>query len=141
MLKDKIFKVLLLIFGVLFIQTAHCKEEKIIIKSGSNSCSASLVNNKTTALLKLNLPIAITLTDLNHNEKYGNLPFSLPTQSFEPQKIKKGDIYLFGKSTLVIFYDSFITQYRYTALGMLDNPDCLDALTQKTSLKIEITKK
>ena len=36
-------------------------------------------------------------------------------------QIQKGDVMLFGSDCLVIFYDSFETEFRYTKIGHIDN--------------------
>jgi hypothetical protein len=69
------------------------------------------------------------MTELNGNEKYGDLPRSLPTDASNPGTIQAGDLMLYGSSTLVIFYESFSTSYSYSAIGRIDRPAGLaDAL-------------
>ena len=83
--------------------------------------TASLENNETTnALLDL-LPLDLNMNELNGNEKYFNLDNNLPTNEIYPKHINKGDIMLYGKNCLVIFYESFDTPYSYTKIGHIDN--------------------
>jgi hypothetical protein len=61
------------------------------------------------------------MTELNGNEKYSNLPNSLPTNSYNPQTVNNGDLMLYGSKTLVLFYKTFSTPYSYTKLGSIDD--------------------
>jgi hypothetical protein len=67
------------------------------------------------------LPLTINMTELHGNEKYYDLPKSLPTNSSNPGTIKNGDLMLYGSKTLVLFYKTFSTSYRYTKLGSIDD--------------------
>lgn len=67
------------------------------------------------------LPLEVSMTELHNNEKYADLPNSLPTNSSNPQTIKSGDLMLYGSRTLVLFYKSFSTSYIYTKLGSIDD--------------------
>lgn len=58
------------------------------------------------------------------NEKYFYLDTTLPVSSSVPENILKGDVMLFGDDCLVVFYESFKTNYSYTKIGHIDNlPD------------------
>ena len=61
------------------------------------------------------------INNLNANEKYHYLDWSLVTNSSNPRRINAGDIKLYGNNCLVVFYDSFNTSYSYTDLGEVDN--------------------
>ena len=80
-----------------------------------------LENNETVnSLIKL-LPMEITMNELNGNEKYIYLDNTLPTNSYNPNRINAGDVMLYGNNCLVIFYKSFDTSYSYTKIGHIDN--------------------
>ena len=66
-------------------------------------------------------PLTINMTELNGNEKYYDLPKSLPTNSSNSGTIKNGDLMMFGSRTLVIFYKTQSTSYNYTKLGTVDD--------------------
>ena len=83
--------------------------------------NVNLENNETTDLLIQLLPLKLTMSDLNDNEKYVYLKESLPTDSYKPKKINAGDIMLYGDNCLVIFYKSFESSYSYTKIGHIDN--------------------
>jgi hypothetical protein len=94
---------------------------KIKIKVNSQTFTASLLDNKSVKAFKEMLPLTMKMTELNGNEKYFDLPSSLPTNSYNPQTIKNGDLMLYGSKTIVLFYKSFSTPYSYTRLGSLDD--------------------
>ena len=95
---------------------------KVIINS--KEYIANLEDNDTTKAFIKTLPQEYNMEELNNNEKYVYLDFSLPTNSSNPKRINSGDIMLFGNNCLVIFYKSFDTSYSYTKIGHIDNlPD------------------
>lgn len=81
----------------------------------------NLENNKTVKELIKMLPIELEMNDLNGNEKYTYLDKDLSSTPYNPNHITKGDIMLYGKDCLVIFYESFDTTYSYTKIGHIDN--------------------
>lgn len=94
---------------------------KIKIKVGSQTFTATLLDNNSAKAFKEMLPITINMVELNNNEKYYDLPSSLPTNSSNPGTIKNGDLMLYGSKTLVLFYKTFSTSYSYTKLGAVDD--------------------
>ena len=95
----------------------------------------NLENNETvTSLIKL-LPMEITMNELNGNEKYIYLDNTLPTNSYNPNRINAGDVMLYGNNCLVIFYKSFDTSYSYTKIGHIDNLE--DLGTGNIKVKLE----
>lgn len=94
---------------------------KIKITVGSKTFAATLLDNNSAKAFKEMLPMTINMIELNNNEKYYDLPNSLPTNSSNPQTIKNGDLMLYGSKTLVLFYKTFSTSYSYTKLGVIDD--------------------
>jgi hypothetical protein len=89
----------------------------IKISIGSQVFQANLqASESTTALLK-QLPLTLSMVELNGNEKYAELKNALPTQAESVGKIQSGDLLLYGNNVLVLFYESFSTPYRYTRIG------------------------
>ena len=80
-----------------------------------------LEDNKTAQSFVNILPKEFNMNELNGNEKYVYLDNSLPTDSYIPKQINKGDVMLYGDNCLVIFYQSFDTSYSYTKIGHIDN--------------------
>ena len=97
-----------------------------VIKLESNETVNSLINL---------LPIEITMNELNGNEKYIYLDNTLPTNSYNPNRINAGDVMLYGNNCLVIFYKSFDTSYSYTKIGHIDNLE--DLGTGNITVKLE----
>lgn len=94
---------------------------KIKLSINNKTFSATLNNNEAVKGLIEKLPLTLNMQDLNSNEKYNYLDFSLPTNPSRPNRINAGDIKLFGNDCLVIFYESFNTSYSYTDLGKIDD--------------------
>ena len=87
----------------------------------------NLEENETTKEFIKMIPQEFMMNDLNENEKYVYLDLTLPTNSYNPKQINKGDVYLYGNNCLVIFYKSFKTSYSYTKIGHIDNLDELES--------------
>jgi hypothetical protein len=100
---------------------------KMKIKIGSKIFSATLYDNQTATAFKAMLPLTVDMVELNGNEKYVDLPESLPTNASNPGTIRNGDLMLYGSSTLVLFYKTFATSYNYTKLGRIDDVNGLVA--------------
>lgn len=99
----------------------NLNDTKIKIIIGTKTFSATLTDNNTAMAFKSKLPISLKMTELNGNEKYGELSDRLPTNPSNPGKIQVGDLMLFGDQTLVLFYKSFTTSYNYTRIGRIDD--------------------
>lgn len=100
---------------------------KLVIKIDSNTFNATLQNNPTTTAFKALLPLTITMTELNGNEKHADLSRNLVTNAFNPGNIQSGDLMLYGSNTLVLFYKFFSTSYSYTKIGRIDDATALTA--------------
>ncbi len=94
---------------------------KIKITVNSQTFTATLLDNNSAKAFKELLPMILNMTELNNNEKYYDLPKSLPTNSSNPETIKNGDLMLYGSRTLVLFYETFSTSYNYTRLGSVND--------------------
>jgi len=101
----------------------NSRGSKMKIKIGSKTFSATLYDNQTATAFKAMLPFTVDMVELNGNEKYVDMPESLPTNASNPGTIQNGDLMLYGSSTLVLFYKTFPTSYSYTKLGRIDNVD------------------
>jgi len=109
---------------------------KMKIKIGNSTFDATLYDNATVTAFKSRLPMTVKMIELNGNEKYFDLPQSLPTNASNPKTIKNGDLMLYGSSTLVLFYKTFSTSYSYTKLGRIDNVTGLAAALGSGNISI-----
>ena len=133
---------LMLAFSVLYLLfsfSAFCKTEqqssnpnmanntnpisgnKVKIKVGGKTFTATLLDNPTATAFKALLPLTIKMNELNNNEKFAQLPKSVPTNASIPASIQAGDLMMYGSSTLVLFYKGFSTSYSYTKIGKIDD--------------------
>lgn len=100
---------------------------RLIIKIGSNTFNATLLDNPTAPAFKALLPLTVEMKELNGNEKYANLSKNLVTNSYNLRTIQSGDLMLYGSNTLVLFYQSFSTTYSYTRIGRINDATGLAA--------------
>jgi hypothetical protein len=100
---------------------------KMKIKIGNSTFNATLYDNATAIAFKSLLPMTINMVELNGNEKYSDLPRSLPTNAINPDTIQAGDLMLYGSNTLVLFYKTFSTSYSYSRIAHIDNASGLVA--------------
>lgn len=102
--------------------------------------TATLTTNATAAAFKAMLPLTLTMSDFNDNEKVCSLPNRLPAAASNPDTIRTGDIMLYGSSSLVLFYQTFPTAYSYTSIGAIDHPAELQAAlgAGRVTLKFEM---
>lgn len=105
------------------IEMTEKSTESIFVRVGEKKFTAKLYNNKTAQTFADMLPLTLDMNELHGNEKYHNLSSSLPTNSSGVGKINNGDIMLYGDNCLVLFYDSFSTQYSYTKIGYIENTE------------------
>ncbi len=113
---------------------------KINLTINGNSFTATLEDNETTRELLNRLPIEVSMSELNGNEKYYYFDESLPTNSYRPGNISTGDIMLYGSDCLVIFYENFDTPYSYTRIGKIDNVDNLKDALGNGNVNVMISK-
>ena len=109
---------------------------KITIRIGDKVFAATLSDNATAAAFKKLLPLSVTMTELNGNEKLFRLPGTMPAEASTPSSIHIGDLMLYGSSTLVLFYKSFPTTYSYTTIGRIDDPAGLESAVGSGSVAV-----
>lgn len=114
-------------------------ETAVVVKVGSRDYNAVFYDNRTVENLLTKLPLQIKMSELNGNEKYRYLDFSLPTNEQSVSQINAGDIMLYGSDCLVLFYKSFQTSYRYTRVGKILNPEGLESAVGSGSTEVTIT--
>ena len=131
-------KKIILFLIVIFIVITGCqkkdqvkKEEikdsmkEVMITINNKEYELELEDNETVNDFLKQLPLSISMSELNGNEKYIYLDQSLSTNPTNPKNITQGDVMLFGDNCLVIFYKSFETSYSYTKIGHINDLDDL----------------
>lgn len=113
------------------------KSNTMKIAIGSNIFTAILATNTSVRAFKAMLPLTLSMSDYNSNEKVAGLPRSLTTAATNPGTISTGDIMLYGSNSLVLFYETFSTSYSYTKIGRIDNTAGLKAALGKGNVTIK----
>ncbi len=98
--------------------------------------SATLEDNETSQALVAMLPMTLSMSELNRNEKYCYLDTTLPQDATNPGTIQAGDIMLYGSDCLVLFYKSHSTRYSYTRIGRLDDVEGLSDAVGADSVQV-----
>lgn len=112
------------------------KRSKMKLNIGSTSFTVKLCDNATVTKLKAMLPMTLEMSELNGNEKYYHLPTELPTDETTPGTIRSGDLMLWEKNSLVLFYKTFKSSYSYTRLGQINAPSKLASVVGKGGVTI-----
>lgn len=86
----------------------------------------NLETNITAKSLLKHLPLELKMSELNGNEKYHYLNFTLPSNAQRVEQIKTGDVMLYGDNCIVIFYKSFASGYSYTKIGHIEDSTNLE---------------
>lgn len=114
--------------------TQKAEDMKLIV--GGKTFTVRLENNETVQALKAQLPLDLEMTERNGNEKYYYYS-TLPTGATRPGTIRAGDIMLFQSNTLVIFYDTFESDYSYTRIGSVTDPEGLAEALGPGDVRVE----
>lgn len=105
------------------------EDEKMTIRIKLNisqqEYTAVLEDNPASRQLMAKFPMALEMEELNGNEKHYQFAESFPVADEDIGQINAGDIMLFAGHYVVIFYKDFPSQYRYTRLGYIENPQGL----------------
>lgn len=117
--------------------TGGIQMQELIIGVGGQQFRAALYDNEAAQALMERLPMTFDMKELHGNEKYYYLDEELPSDSESIDRIKAGDIMLFGSDCLVLFFDDFSTPYSYTRIGQIEDGEAFaDALEDGT---VEVT--
>ena len=113
---------------------------KIKICIGEKVFDATLEDNETTRELVKNLPLEVTMTELNGNEKYYRFGKNFPSADKKVGEIHSGDLMLYSSSYVVLFYKNFSTSYSYTRLGKIENPAELEKIVGSGNISVRFEK-
>lgn len=109
---------------------------KISIKVGEKAFTATLLDSPSAKAFKALLPLTLNMSELNNDEKYAQLPQSVPTNASVPASIQSGDLMMYGSKTLVLFYKGFSTSYSYSKIGKIDDVKDLVAALGSGDVKV-----
>ena len=108
-------------------QEAKTMQIKILI--GDQTFDAVLFDNAAARAFYEKLPLNVTMTEFNGNEKFYSFNKNLPSLDKKVDNIRTGDLMLWLSNTVVLFYQDFYSGYNYTRLGKIKNPEgLLDAV-------------
>ena len=100
--------------ALLFVLVNHCvfpvyaggavpsgKEKPMIVKLTlhQQSYDVELADNPTAKAFIKQLPLTLTMQELNGNEKFADLPHPLPPNPIRPETLYQGDLMLYGGHT------------------------------------------
>ena len=108
---------------------------KIIVNG--KTFDAELEDNESARKLLEKMPLEVTMTELNGNEKYYRFNENFPSADERVGNIKIGDIMLYSSSYVVIFYKNFSTSYSYTRLGKILNADEFAKILGSGNVKVK----
>jgi hypothetical protein len=106
---------------------AKAQESMIWMSFGERRYPVTLADTAAAREFKAMLPLTLEMPDLNRNEKHVRLPKALPVDASALGTLRNGDLMLYGKDTLVLFYLTFDSPYSYTRLGRVQDPSGLAA--------------
>ena len=97
----------------------------VLMTASGHTFTIVLEDNETAASFVEMLPLTVSMSELNGNEKYYYLPEELSRDDIRPGTIHAGDIMLYGGDCLVVFYETFRTSYGYTPVGHISDTEGL----------------
>ena len=107
---------------------------------GEKTFDVTLENNETAEAFAALLPMELSMSELNGNEKYHYLMGDLPANPQRVGRVEAGDLMLFGDDCVVLFYKSFNTGYSYTRIGQLDDVSGLEEAVGGGSVLVKMTR-
>ncbi len=116
------------------------EELRMWMTVGEQRFAITLTDNETALALAALLPLTMSMSEHNGNEKYASLPKALPSKASRPGRIDNGDLMLFGSQTLVVFYLTANTSYSYTRLGRVDDPAGLAQALGRSGVQVVFSK-
>ena len=133
--------IIILSFLLLSGVNAQNNDNMIKLKVNDHIFDVELENNPATKELVKKLEsgnVCVNATDYGNFEKVGNLGFSLPAND-ENIKTEPGDIVLYQKDQISVFYDSH--SWSYTKLGKIQNATDLKEILGSGNTTLEFSMK
>jgi hypothetical protein len=88
---------------------------------GDRRFTVVLADTDAARAFAARLPLTLDMAELNGNEKHADIHPALPVDARRPGTIHAGDVMLYGANTIVVFYKTFPSSYRYTRLGRVQD--------------------
>lgn len=101
------------------VQEEEMKE--ILITIEGIAFTAALSNTTAANEFYESLPITFEMQELNGNEFYVNTENAFTADPVEVNSINTGEIKLYNDDCIVLFYDTFETEYSYTDIASIDD--------------------
>lgn len=120
-------------------ESSENRMTNISIAVGESVFTVKLYDNETAKDFAARLPMTLSMSELNSNEKFYNLSDNLPTDSERVGCINTGDLMLYGSDCLVLFYKSFSTSYSYTRLGYIEDVSGLAVALDNGKVEVVFT--
>lgn len=114
--------------------------KSVLLQIDGTTVPIRFVDNETAMALQKRLPLAMQMKELNGNEKYHYVQFSLPTNPKNVGTVQAGDLMLYGSDCLVLFYESFQTDIQYTRIGWVE-PNRLSELVSADTVRVQMSTK
>ncbi|WP_325177761.1 cyclophilin-like fold protein [Pantoea sp. 1B4] len=85
------------------VRAGELRPMKIIMTINHQSYEIALADNATAKAFVQQLPLTMTMEELNGNEMFADLPAALNSDPHKSGTIQQGDVMLYGNKTLVLF--------------------------------------
>lgn len=112
--------------------------KSVLLQIDETTVPIRFADNETAMALQKRLPLTMQMKELNGNEKYHYVPFSLPTNPKYIGTVQAGDLMLYGSDCLVLFYESFQTDIQYTRIGWVE-PNRLSELLSADTVRVQLS--
>ncbi|MGL6103334.1 MULTISPECIES: cyclophilin-like fold protein [Exiguobacterium] len=112
--------------------------KSVLLQIDETTVPIRFADNETAMALQKRLPLTMQMKELNGNEKYHYFPFSLPTNPKNIGTVQAGDLMLYGSDCLVLFYESFQTDIKYTRIGWVE-PNRLPELLSADTVRVQMS--
>lgn len=135
-MKKMILSLSMTLIGLL-LNPLNAQNMKVKITISNQEFTATLNDSEAARELIELLPMEVSMSEHNGNEKYYNLPKSMPGRAINPGNVQTGDLMIWSSSTLVLFYAPGRTSYSYIRLGKIDNALGLHEAVGRGSIKVK----
>ena len=124
-------KIIFMTIILLYFSNIIVSQDKYFIRINNDTSKEyefELKDTSASEQLKKKLPFTIKMINLNNNEVYYKFDNDFSKNEKSIGTINLGDIYLYKSDTLVLFYKTFSTTYKYTEIGKIKDATGLEAI-------------